>query len=102
MVNLTNEIKIGIIGLGYVGLPLACEFGKLYNSIGFDIKPHRIEELQSGLDITKEVSPQEINDASNLIFTNHIDDLFDVNVFSQNIAVQYIHNVTFVLHSQRY
>ena len=50
-----NKIKIGIIGLGYVGLPLAIEFGKKYRTIGFDINKIRINQLLSGTDITLEI-----------------------------------------------
>ncbi len=56
-------IKIGIIGLGYVGLPLAVEFGKKYNVIGLDRKQSRIEELKSGKDSTLETSPEQLASA---------------------------------------
>ncbi len=52
--------KIGIIGLGYVGLPLAVEFGKVLDVVGFDINKERIEELQKGHDRTREVDPDEL------------------------------------------
>lgn len=50
------EVKIGVIGLGYVGLPLAVEFGKKFPTLGFDINANRIDELRSGHDSTQEVS----------------------------------------------
>ena len=52
--NLRN-LKIGVIGLGYVGLPLAVEFGRRYATVGYDIKPARIRELRQGRDSTREV-----------------------------------------------
>ena len=55
-----SELKIAIIGLGYVGLPLAVEFGKKVPVMGFDIHQKRIDELQSGQDHTLEVSPKEL------------------------------------------
>ena len=61
--------KIGIIGLGYVGLPLAVEFGKYQFVIGFDINSQRVTELNDGLDKTLEVSPSELLEAKNLAFS---------------------------------
>ena len=56
-----NKIKIGIIGLGYVGLPLAVEFAKKYNTHGFDINVNRINELKKAIDSTQEVSEKELS-----------------------------------------
>ena len=58
--------EIAIIGLGYVGLPLAVAFGKKYRVHGFDIKSERIAELQRGIDSTLECSPEELRAATNL------------------------------------
>jgi UDP-N-acetyl-D-galactosamine dehydrogenase len=79
-VNL-DQIKLGIIGLGYVGLPLAVEFGKQYSVIGFDINETRISELRSGLDRTLEVDEKELGLASHLRFTSQQVDLEDVQIF---------------------
>ena len=57
--------KIGIIGLGYVGLPLAVEFGKILDVVGFDINKDRIDELKKGHDRTREVEAEELNVATN-------------------------------------
>ncbi len=76
-----NQAKIAVIGLGYVGLPLAVEFGKLRPVVGFDINPARIAELQSGADGTLEVSPEELATAQQLAFTCNPDDLRDCKVF---------------------
>ena len=76
-----SNIKIGIIGLGYVGIPLAVEFGKKFETIGFDINPDRIKELQDGFDRTKEVSKEGILSASKLSFTCDKDCLSDCNYY---------------------
>lgn len=55
-----ENVRIAIIGLGYVGLPLAVEFGKKFPVVGFDIKAHRIAELEAGRDSTREVEPAEL------------------------------------------
>lgn len=73
--------KIGIIGLGYVGLPLATEFGKNLNVIGFDINKNRIQELKEGYDRTHEVDASELKSAIKLVFTHHENELKDVNYF---------------------
>jgi len=76
-----ENLKIAIIGLGYVGLPLAVNFGKNRRSIGFDINVKRIEELKAGIDRTLETSPKELQQAGNLTFTTSIDDLKACNCF---------------------
>ncbi|MEQ8304032.1 MAG: nucleotide sugar dehydrogenase [Cyclobacteriaceae bacterium] len=73
--------KIGIIGLGYVGLPLAVEFGKVMNVIGFDIDKGRIDELTNGRDRTCEVEPEELEQANQLSFSSDLNDLKSVNLF---------------------
>ncbi len=78
---LENEIKLGIIGLGYVGLPLAVEFGRKYETIGFDLNVGRILELQSGTDSTLEVTDAELQSPNNLSFTSHHEDISDCNVY---------------------
>lgn len=78
--NLDNA-KIAIIGLGYVGLPLAVEFGKKRPVLGFDINAARIAELQSGQDHTLEVSPEELKTASHLSFSSNPEDLKTCQVF---------------------
>ena len=72
--NLEN-IKLAVIGLGYVGLPLAVEFGKKRTVVGFDINQKRISELNSGVDHTLEVSALELKEANQLIFTDELADL---------------------------
>ena len=76
-----EEAKIGVIGLGYVGLPLAVEFGKRGPTIGFDLKAERIAELNSGRDSTLEVNAEELGEATELQFTDRADDLRDCNVY---------------------
>src|SRR3990170_5626590 len=67
MTRVLSDSTIGIIGLGYVGLPLAVEFGKKYRTIGFDIKQSRIDELNAGHDRTREVDAGELKQAKHLI-----------------------------------
>jgi UDP-N-acetyl-D-galactosamine dehydrogenase len=76
-----NNTKIGIIGLGYVGLPLAIEFGKIYPTVGLDIKVSRIEELKEGRDTTCEVSREELGEAQQLTFSSSPADLADCTVY---------------------
>lgn len=78
---LFQDIKIGIIGLGYVGLPLAVEFGKILPTIGFDINIGRIEELKSGNDHTLETSKEDMCASINLSYTNNSENLKPCNVF---------------------
>lgn len=75
------ELKIAIIGLGYVGLPLAVEFGKKVSVVGFDISAKRIDELRNGQDHTLEVSPHELQQANQLTFTSDLENLKDCNFF---------------------
>jgi len=72
---------IAIIGLGYVGLPLAVEFGKKYSTIGFDINQSRIDELKTGYDRTLEVEKENLLSASMLTFSNHLEELKKANFF---------------------
>jgi UDP-N-acetyl-D-galactosamine dehydrogenase len=75
------EARIAVIGLGYVGLPLAVEFGKLFPVIGFDINEKRISELLYGLDSTLETEPFELKLATKLSFSCRVDDLIKSNIF---------------------
>ena len=63
-----KDSQIAVVGLGYVGLPLAVEFGKHFNTIGFDINQSRIKELKNGNDSTMEVSKDNLESSENLIF----------------------------------
>jgi UDP-N-acetyl-D-galactosamine dehydrogenase len=73
--------KIGIIGLGYVGLPLAVEFGKVMEVVGFDINQERINELKKGLDRTKEVESDELKSSKKLTYSSDLQDLKSANYF---------------------
>ena len=77
----SKEIKIAVIGLGYVGLPLAVEFGKYRHVVGYDINKKRIDELISGIDKTKELTTKEIFDARFVHFTYEISSLRECNFF---------------------
>ena len=86
-----NEMRIAIIGLGYVGLPLAIEFGKKYRVLGYDISQIRVDELLSGIDETREADPVDLKSVtdswfdyshgSGLMFTSSLSDIKDCNVF---------------------
>ena len=76
-----KTIVLGVIGLGYVGLPLAVEFGKKYQVIGFDINDKRVNELRSGKDRTLEVNSEELSEAKKLSFTTKLEELKKANVF---------------------
>tara|TARA_B100002051_G_C16744791_1_gene646806 strand:- start:5250 stop:6524 length:1275 start_codon:yes stop_codon:yes gene_type:complete len=79
---MNNQIvKIGIIGLGYVGLPLATEFGKKFPTIGFDINQKRIDELNKGKDITNEIDSSDFSKAKKLSFTSNSNELRECNYF---------------------
>ena len=73
--------RIGVIGLGYVGLPLAVEFGKQFAPVGFDVKSERIAELKRGHDATLEVTEEELAAASRLTVTDDPGDLSDCNIY---------------------
>ena len=75
------DLKIAIIGLGYVGLPLAVEFGKKVPVVGFDIYQKRIDELRKGQDHTLEVSPEELQQATHLSYTADLEELKTCNFF---------------------
>ena len=77
----TKNKKIALIGLGYVGLPLAVEFGKKRSIVGFDINQTRINELKNGTDVTLETSHQELKDAIHLTYTTKLDDIRNCNIF---------------------
>jgi UDP-N-acetyl-D-galactosamine dehydrogenase len=80
MENLYQE-KIGIIGLGYVGLPLAVEFGKKYPVVGFDLNIERICQLATGIDYTREVDKDQLKSSLNLSFSHHADDLKECTIY---------------------
>jgi len=76
-----KNLRIGIVGLGYVGLPLAVEFGKKYPTVGFDIDAARIAELQGGTDSTLECSSEELAEAKHLTYTSSTDAIADCNFY---------------------
>lgn len=81
-----NKIKnftarIAVIGLGYVGLPLAVEFGRKFDVVGFDVKKERLKMLRQGVDVTLETSSEDLENARFLRYTDSIDDLRDRDIF---------------------
>ncbi len=81
MIRGAEQARIGVIGLGYVGLPLAVEFARVGPVVGFDINPHRIAALQAGVDETREVESDALAAAGNLSFTTSLDALADCNFY---------------------
>lgn len=80
MINI-DDVKIAVIGLGYVGLPLAVEFGKVRGVVGFDVNLSRLNELRAGVDSTKETNREELAVAKNLTFTSNASDLAGCNFY---------------------
>jgi len=76
-----NKLRIGVVGLGYVGLPLAVEFGKKYPTVGFDVNAARVAELAQGTDSTLETSPEELAEAQHLVNTVDVSALSDCNFY---------------------
>ncbi len=76
-----DEVKIAVIGLGYVGLPLAVNFSKKYPTVGFDVDENRITELLEGKDVTLEFNSDELTEIKSLLFSNNIDEIQDCNVY---------------------
>jgi len=76
-----TKTKIAIIGQGYVGLPLAVEFGKLYPTVGFDINTTRIEQLSQGIDLTQEMTAEQLQNSAQLKFSSALNDIADANVY---------------------
>ena len=74
---------IGVIGLGYVGLPLSIAFSKKYKTFGFDINSKRIEELNKGIDITEEANLNELRNQikEDLVLTSELQKLYDCNIY---------------------
>lgn len=76
-----DDVRIAIIGLGYVGLPLAAEFGKIRQVVGFDVNHKRILELKEGIDVNLETTEEELRDARHLTFTSSIDEIRECNFY---------------------
>lgn len=81
MKEISDDLKISIIGMGYVGLPLAIEFGKKYTTCGFDVKHSRLENLRVGIDTTCETTADELKAAEKLFFSDDPDDMRNSDVF---------------------
>lgn len=76
-----EKLKVAVVGLGYVGLPLALEFGKETQTIGFDISEKRIDQLKESIDITNESSKEDFQSARNISFTCNVEDLVEANFY---------------------
>ncbi len=73
--------RLAIIGMGYVGLPLAVEFGKIIDVVGFDINKERLKELSGGYDRTDEVTSDELKTSAKLKFSSNLNDIKTANIF---------------------
>ncbi|HUG73709.1 MAG TPA: nucleotide sugar dehydrogenase, partial [Steroidobacteraceae bacterium] len=80
-VQALRKYRIGVVGLGYVGLPLAVEFGKQFTTVGFDLKQARIKQLAAGRDSTLEVTKAELKQSRHLTFTSSVKDLKSCRVY---------------------
>ena len=76
-----EKVNIAIIGQGYIGLPLAIEFGKKYPTLGFDINVDRINELKKGIDHTNGSTPEQFTSAKQLTFSASINDIKECNIY---------------------
>ena len=76
-----DKVKIAVIGQGYVGLPLAIEFGKKYPTLGFDINETRIDELKKGFDHTNEATPEQLRSANQLTYSANVNDIKESNIY---------------------
>jgi len=81
MPALPEDIHIAVVGLGYVGLPLAVEFGKILPTTGYDVSTERIAELRGGADHTLEISAEELTEATRLRFSDQLEELVEANVY---------------------
>lgn len=79
--KIEQNAKVAVIGLGYVGLPLAVEFGKKFITLGFDVNETRLEELRAGKDLTLEVSDEELALADKLTYSSSLEDLAAYNIY---------------------
>ena len=78
---MNNNTKIAVVGLGYVGLPLAVAFAKHYTTIGYDINLNRVNELKKHNDLTLETTSQELKEAKLLSYTTDLEDIASANVY---------------------
>ena len=86
-----KEIKIGVIGLGYVGLPLALAFAEIYDVIGFDLNKERVKGLKNGFDKNKDITKNDFLE-KNILFTNSENYLRDVNFFVISVTTPVDYN----------
>ena len=81
MIEQLTDLKISVVGLGYVGLPLALAFGRKYNTVGYDVNQKRVASLAQGVDVTKECLPADFAAAEYCSFSTDNQDLADCNVY---------------------
>ena len=76
-----SKYQISVIGLGYVGLPLAIELGKYFKTLGFDLNKKRINSLKKKIDLNHEITPKEIKSSKNIKFTYESNDITNSNIY---------------------
>ena len=81
MLALNDDTVIGVLGLGYVGLPVALAFSRLYETRGYDINAERVDALRQGNDSSGEIDPAEISNSDKLQLTSELDELRGVHVY---------------------
>ncbi len=89
-----KEAVIGVVGLGYVGLPLAVEFGKQFKTLGFDINQERIDELKAGTDHTLECSPEQLGSSTRISFSTDLQQLEDCDIYIVTVPTPIDQNKT--------
>ena len=89
-----KKAVIGVVGLGYVGLPLAVEFGKKFKTLGFDINQERIDELNTGTDHTLECSPEQLASSTHLSFSTNLEDLAGCDIYIVTVPTPIDQNKT--------
>lgn len=89
-----RSAKVGVVGLGYVGLPLAVEFGKKFETLGFDINQARVDELNGGTDHTLECSPEQLASSDHLKFSTDMADLESCDIYIVTVPTPIDHNKT--------
>ncbi len=90
--KLSTNTRIAIIGLGYVGLPLAVEFGRKYSTLGYDINQRRVSELKDGIETTLEVDSEELKAATRLTYSTNLDDLRQATVYIVTVPTPIDHH----------
>ena len=93
-----KNLTISVVGLGYVGLPLAVEFGKYFRTMGFDVNKQRIESLRNGHDSTNELTKKDLKTSKFLKFSSNLNDLKESNVYIVTVPTPIDENKSLIYH----